>query len=675
VFYDPCLCPDQKVCTSSVFDRDTCQQGLLHDGRNLVRHDPVLLTSSLRWPDNIDETEAENDHHWQTLQLALLDTHQGSKQKDVDFENIFNKTAELLLDHQDEEDAPHSYCDDLFDYWPDVQHPVGYHPTTACSAHSSRTRGFDAWMSRYADGLTLVDPVRMRDMTLASRVFGSSHLVCDVHTYAAPGHHLNPYYLQSRWDKYTEADPVVPALPQSTSIEDMNTFGSESFDETDTVFRGHGHSADKLLQHSVGLIRVWAQWHPLANCSTAEAQSELDCKWPHWLEAEPGSFKGARKHGGLFLSSSERASAGCQMPPLRRCRSHRDCKAGNFSCLLNYNEDANTRRCICMRSDTCYQHEHCLPHRLCSVQGKCVQPSIFVHNHYTSDTEIQFFGQKGCSVSMQRLSRFESVPDFSKANGMCSFQHWYHYQNTTAGQASTPLPEHDGGTGFDNIKQMSDVVLLRTDEPEPASLQSLKVLRTESGDCDRNYAHSDFQACFDDGSFTSLLYTKDDLTSQTKSVQAARTWHRLNDTWAVNFCDMQDAHEVSGFLHPYTASSLHSATRNIKHCISLGMCPATSFHIRGRAVEGRRVRVHSFNQDSENQVKQENTACDYCGLDDQLCWNMGHLLGKDYAEVDKEQSNLCVVDELVLPLLRVIYTGLLIDNQKCHTREQLNDRR
>ena len=182
VFYDPCLCPDQKECRARAFNRDNCQAGLLHDARDLVRDDPVLLTSSLRWPDNIDETEAANDQHWQALQLALLDARQGSKQTDVDFESIFNKTAELLLDREDEEDAPHSYCDDLFDYWPDVQHPVGYHPTTACSAHSSRTRGFDAWMSRDADGLTLVDPVRMRNMTLASRVFGASHLVCDAHT-------------------------------------------------------------------------------------------------------------------------------------------------------------------------------------------------------------------------------------------------------------------------------------------------------------------------------------------------------------------------------------------------------------------------------------------------------------------------------------------------------------
>jgi hypothetical protein len=50
---------------------------------------------------------------------------------------------------------------------------------------------------------------------------------------------------------------------------------------------------------------------------------------------------------------------------------------------------------------------------------------------------------------------------------------------------------------------------------------------------------------------------------------------------------------------------------------------------------------------------------------------MGHLLGRDCAEVDKEESNLCVVDELVLPLLQVIYA---VDDEMPRT-DQLNARR
>jgi hypothetical protein len=99
-----------------------------------------------------------------------------------------------------------------------VQHPVGYHPTTACSAQDTNTRGFDAWMSRddsgdqvpSTKGTTLLDPVRTRNMTQASRVFGVSHLVCDAHAYAAQGHVLNPYYMQSKWDPFAQADPAVP---------------------------------------------------------------------------------------------------------------------------------------------------------------------------------------------------------------------------------------------------------------------------------------------------------------------------------------------------------------------------------------------------------------------------------------------------------------------------------
>jgi hypothetical protein len=126
------------------------------------------------------------------LQRALVQARAVSKLEDVDFGSLFERSRAELLGRADEEAAPPSYCDDLFDYWPDVQHPVWYHPSTACRADASRTRGFDAWMSRNASGHALMDPVRMRNMTMASQVFGAAHLACDAHAYAAPGHRLNP---------------------------------------------------------------------------------------------------------------------------------------------------------------------------------------------------------------------------------------------------------------------------------------------------------------------------------------------------------------------------------------------------------------------------------------------------------------------------------------------------
>ena len=69
------------------------------------------------------------------------------------------------------ESKVNSQCDDLHDYWPDAQHPVGYHPTTACRRNETFTRGFAAWMSRDVEGQNFVDPMRFRNATRASQVF------------------------------------------------------------------------------------------------------------------------------------------------------------------------------------------------------------------------------------------------------------------------------------------------------------------------------------------------------------------------------------------------------------------------------------------------------------------------------------------------------------------------
>jgi hypothetical protein len=42
---------------------------------------------------------------------------------------------------------------------------------------------------------------------------------------------------------------------------------------------------------------------------------------------------------------------------------------------------------------------------------------------------------------------------------------------------------------------------------------------------------------------------------------------------------------------------------------------------------------------------------EYCGLDAQRCLSMGYLLGSDCADIDKEESDICIVDQLVLPLV------------------------
>jgi hypothetical protein len=647
-FYDPCLCGDTGACAPRPFTPEHCAEGRLDDGRSLLNGDEVLMTSSLTWPADVAPHEARNATHWDALRAALEQAKRVSKLADVDFDSIFEASSRVLLKRTDEETEPTGYCDDLFDYWPDMQHPVGYHPSTACSADATRTRGFDAWMSRDAKGSTLLDPVRMRNMTLASQVFGAAHLVCDAHVYAAPGHRLNPFYMQSRWDSQAHADPAMPAPAPAQNVDEMPTLGVPSYSDTDTPLRVQGHTADALLQHSVGLVRAWVQWIPAnttaeETAAAAAAQHLLDASWPHWLpDEERRGF--LLEHAGLFLGAPAATAStplGCSFPRLLRCRHSAECAPG-AECLHNMNEEVNTRRGICMPAGKCYQHAHCPAGTMCSGEGACVEPKIFVLNEAKWDSEIQLFGRTGCDVSMQRLSRFESVADFARANGMCSFRDWYHYKNTTAG-VTMSMP---------HVLSVQDRLVLRTDRAEAESIERLAVLKTLSHACDRSYAHTDFAACFFDAQASRV---DSDSHFAAQAVEAARTWKLRDGVWHARFCALQGARPVTGFLSPYDASTLHSAARDVTRCTKLGLCPKTSFHVRGQQVEARRVRVHVLSEDSPSNVRPKDAARDYCGLDAQRCWGMGFLLGDDCAEVDKELSALCVVDELVLPLLVVAY--------------------
>ena len=43
----------------------------------------------------------------------------------------------------------------------------------------------------------------------------------------------------------------------------MPAWGVPSFEQTDTPLLEQGHTPDALLQHSVSLVRAWAQWFAL----------------------------------------------------------------------------------------------------------------------------------------------------------------------------------------------------------------------------------------------------------------------------------------------------------------------------------------------------------------------------------------------------------------------------
>jgi hypothetical protein len=178
-YYDPCLCEGDVAagdgaCLPRAFSPSKCTRGRVGDARAVARSDPRFLLSSMQWPARIDGGESRSPLDWESLRdsLALLKSRPPEHNSTALYESA---SAWLLRTLDDDAVAPettavHAYCDDLHDYWPDAQHPVGYHPTTACRRENTSTRGFSAWMSRDGEGQTFVDPVRLRDATRASEV-------------------------------------------------------------------------------------------------------------------------------------------------------------------------------------------------------------------------------------------------------------------------------------------------------------------------------------------------------------------------------------------------------------------------------------------------------------------------------------------------------------------------
>ena len=678
-FYDPCKCESQDAgseCKPLPFSQSSCLAGALVDGRALLLK-PLqegLLTTSMMWPETMLVGEAASDSDWESLRDALALANSFPKHGGVGLHSVFDAARSALLARPDLEEVPHSYCDDLMDYWPDVQHPVGYHPTTACSAQETHTRGFTSWMSRSEDGTPLLDPVRMRNASLASQVFGAAHLVCDAHAYAAPGHRLNPYYMQSKWKQDAHADPAIPKNAPAVTLDDMPFLGSPSLEETDTTFRAQGHPADALAQHSVGLVRAWALWvapsgdrgdrdagdagdagddrdaeHEAETQSMrAEGQRLLDSSWPHWTHDTD-----AAEASGLFLSSRGSVPPpGCSFPELALCDDNVDCVTAS-STPLKCLKSSVSQRGVCMQENTCFEHSHCSAQgMLCSGEGQCAAPVIRVRNEARVVAEVQLFAHSQCDVSMRRLSPFENIPDFAAANGMCSFRNWFHFQNATADT-----------TAFQDLIEVRDRLLHHTDKETPATLHDMHVLKTLPHPCDSTYAHTDYNACHVDA-----LITTDTDSRRATDMRASKTW-ALKDVdgellWHARFCDMRPRGSPTGFLHPYLpdTQTLHSAATDIRRCTEFMMCPFVHFHVGGRTVDTRRVRSYIANEDSPYGVQAvgnvgNEEVREYCGLDAQRCWGMGYLLGIDCVDVDKELSELCIVDTLVLPLVDIIFGG------------------
>lgn len=597
-FYDPCACSSTCELTAN------CQP-IVHVS------DPVLKLSSLQYPDEISLEEGGDANMIQLLERLRQERALYGPPSEL----RSKLAAETIAADQggNEGVPPDAWCDDLFDYWPeDAQHPIGYHPTSACARDQTRLRGFVNWMSATPEGNWAVDPIRQRNATAASVEFGAAHLVCDALALLSRREQLADLFVNSRWDPNARADPAMPrkAIPDPTE-EELQMLGTPSFDPFDTPAFGD----DEMMLHSVGLIWNLVRWP-----GTKEEQLRLDARWP--LQT-------------LNFGSVEQEAA-CAEPPLLTCQTDENCADG-LICLQGETDG------VCSPVGTCFRHSHCSEHEMCSGEGQCVQPQVRFNNDAFFDVATQLFSASPtCTADSFGASHFQHSKTFARDQGLCAFRNWWQYYNLTADAAF-----YKPGS---RLRVVNDKVLSRIDEPQDDLMSELGILRMTPHVCDRSYQHTNFKACSSN-------------VQGVEGYKATRTWQNSSKGLQATFCDLtENGGNVFGFLAPYTndAGLLKIVSEEVQRCSLFDVCPRLPFEVQGVAVYARKVRQAQVSRDGIVQRSSSNR--EYCWRDAHVCRGVGYLQGSHCSDTE----NICVPDPFVLPVLAVLQAHPSVESLRQH---------
>jgi hypothetical protein len=257
-------------------------------------------------------------------------------------------------------------------------------------------------------------------------------------------------------------------------------------------------------------------------------------------------------------------------------------QAGGKEDILSSATGPSTARCS--KDVTTHQHRPgARPGRPCPVPACSGQPLPGERRFSSVLGNRVFLAKTGCEKAMDKLSLFDSVPDFAQANSMCSFRNWFHFINTTTGEPASQ-----------NVIKVRDRMIHYTNRQTLELLSDMHVLQTLPHPCDRSYTHTDFNVC----AGPAFIVTETD-SAVADALTVTKTWSKEDDEWYARFCDMLPRSETSGFWNPYlsTSGTLHSAEAEIRRCSEFAMCPATHFHVSGRTVDTRRVRSYVANED------------------------------------------------------------------------------
>jgi hypothetical protein len=571
--FDPCLCDGAQAC-AAVFVKGTCTKG-----KRTMPLQVNMDLASLHWPTSVWPPSSAAQ---QSLDAFLM------KLKGVDSTRLTLHADMFAFVRQqasrDEGVAPEAFCDDLIDYMDaDAQHPVGYHPTSACVRAETNTRGFDAWMGRVQDSTHSysIDPVRMRNMSLFSTSFGAAHLTCDAVAYSATGAELNPLRMQSKWSAAARADASMPVFADRSDEAGMAA-SKPAGDAYETPLQA-SMTANAAFRHSVGLVRDW-----LRDYENEADQAALDAQWPHWLDTTDarGETYAAPAVSGLHAS--------CAMPSLLRCYEDSDCSSSDAALRCRRNIDGGALgdpSGICVHVDTCFQHAHCVGGKLCAGTGLCETPQLVVQNSLGQTIDVRVFAKSStqCKASAFGSSAFQRVPTFARDNGLCGVANVFNYRNVTA-----------GGTARGRLKTVAARKALFV--PEALAWRALadaaadaadaaearNALKMQAHACDRDYEHTDFAGC------EPQSVPLDPAFGEFPTFSTTRTWRQDGAGTALDFCNLDVGRGPFNTLtSPYVAfddngepiDSLKQTEGTIKPCGQFEFCPAPIYTVGGQLVD------------------------------------------------------------------------------------------
>lgn len=627
-FYDPLV----SVATPLNFDPST------------LASNPAVMLQSLHWPLEIAEDEAESATAAATLSL-VASTITKSKSEGVDTSALLGQLYSEIQAHDtlitEGVFANNEFCNDLVDWWPgDAQHPVGYHPTTAATKHKTHVRGFDSWMSGYTGSTDNTDYAidsRMRNSTKASRFFGAGNLVCDAQTYGRFMRRPKSQYLETQWSRESQFDPAVPGAAQVPSS--WNTIGLNAEKRADHVPLLHAweeldteNFVEDYLEHSVGLVR---NWHRAFD--TTE-QSSIDSTWPaHSTQERSGAFGAVPGTRGAGVADERDL---CSEHPLKTCTIDNQCNP--LVCLMTTNEDDTTSSTgICAESGTCFAHHHCRNDELCAANGRCITPSLYIHNNLGATIAAQVFGGDDPasveSSDTRGLSEYQRMTDFAAVNGMCSLRNWQRHRALQDEQQDSDFTQQHFWV------EMSEDTFTLNQKPHA---------------CDRSWQHTTLRALRPGADITSQLTSDGGALVNIQTIDFTRTFKKGTQGEDLHpVCDLRSVNEITGLISPYTyynvnthryEYTLNNVRETVQRCSQYNLCPVLPFTIHGqRMAERRMLKTHRnpppLDQAiyfSNSQTETHTTQHKYhCGAAGQL----------------GPERQTCVLDQLVVPIASVVF--------------------